>query len=35
MIASGEYKGTTNTGLTIGKNLNFIKYGDSLLQQHP
>ena len=29
MIASGEYKGTTNTGLTIGKNLNFIKYGDS------
>ena len=30
MIASGEYKGTTNTGLTIGKNLNFIKYGDSM-----
>ena len=29
MIASGEYKGTNNTGLTIGKNLTFIKYGDS------
>ncbi len=28
MIASGEYKGTNNTGLTISKNLNFIKYGD-------
>ena len=29
MIASGEYKGTNNTGLEITKNLNFIKYGDS------
>ena len=28
MIASGEYKGTANTGLTIDKKLNFIKYGD-------
>ena len=27
MIASGEYKGTNNTDLTINKNLNFIKYG--------
>ena len=28
MIASGEYTGTNNTGLTIDKNLTFIKYGD-------
>ena len=28
MIAAGEYKGTDNTGLTIDKNLTFIKYGD-------
>ena len=28
MIASGEYKGTDNTGLSISYNLNFIKYGD-------
>ena len=28
-IASGEYKGTNNTGLTINKNLNFIKYGNA------
>ena len=28
MIASGEYKGTDNTGIEISKNLNFIKYGD-------
>ena len=29
MIASGEYKGIDdNIGLTIVKNLNFIKYGD-------
>ena len=27
-IASGEYKGTDNTGLDIIKSLNFIKYGD-------
>ena len=29
MIASGEYKGTNNTGLEISKSLNFIKYGDT------
>ena len=29
MIASGEYKGHDNVGLSINKNLNFIKYGDS------
>ena len=29
MIASGEYKGTKNTGLEITKSLNFIKYGDA------
>ena len=29
MIASGEYKGTNNTGLTIDKNLTIMKYGDS------
>ena len=28
MVASGEYKGTNNIGLTIDKKLNFIKYGD-------
>ena len=28
MIASGIYAGTNNTGLTINKKLNFIKYGD-------
>ena len=28
MIASGEYNGTMNVGLTISKKLNFIKYGD-------
>ncbi len=27
-IASGEYTGNENIGLTIAKNLNFIKYGD-------
>ena len=30
MIASGEYKGTNNTDLTINKNLNFIKYGSGV-----
>jgi predicted outer membrane repeat protein len=29
MIASGEYKGTQNTDLTIDKNLNFVKYGNA------
>ncbi|WP_298523728.1 Ig-like domain-containing protein [uncultured Methanobrevibacter sp.] len=29
MIAAGEYKGTDNTGLSIWRNLNFIKYGES------
>ena len=29
MIASGEYKGSKNTGLVISKNLNIIKYGNS------
>ena len=28
MIASGEYKGTANTGLSIWRYVNFIKYGD-------
>ena len=28
MIAAGEYKGTDNTGLSIYRNLNFIKYGE-------
>ncbi|MBE6505466.1 MAG: hypothetical protein E7Z73_06995, partial [Methanobrevibacter millerae] len=28
MIASGEYKGTDNTELSIYRNLNFVKYGD-------
>jgi len=29
MIAAGEYKGSDNTGLSIWRNLNFIKYGES------
>ena len=28
MIASGEYKGTGNIGLTFARNINLIKYGD-------